>query len=198
MKKDKQVPTRSEERANIIISENVIDRLLDRKSYIALKEGGKRKHKWFITMVIILACLPVISFIALITGYDSKGYEFVTMLCILAFIVLSIPTMILGLLLLNGAKATKMDEFIADNNGILQKYFIDFVKAKLPQHGKTYTTLFSMDTSVDDRAVDSRAIKMTGLCRFDRHSTELSVTLRFNPSYSKLVVQDYDLAGLEK
>ena len=121
-----------------------------------------------------------------------------TIACIFLFVIFGIATLVLGLLLLNGASATKTDEFVSDNEAILQRYFIDFIKAKLLHEGKPYCTMFDINTIVDDKDVDARALKMIGLCRFSRSTTELSVTLRFNPNYTKLVVQNYDMGGLEK
>ena len=190
--------TTSKDRADIVIAENVIDRVLDRKSYLALKNGGQRKSKWFLGLFFTMMGLLLIAWIAQATGYDPKGYEFVTIACIFLFVIFGIATLVLGLLLLNGASATKTDEFVSDNEAILQRYFIDFIKAKLLHEGKPYCTMFDINTIVDDKDVDARALKMIGLCRFSRSTTELSVTLRFNPNYTKLVVQNYDMGGLEK
>ena len=188
----------SKDRGDAVIAENVIDRVLDRKSYLELKRGGQKKSKIFLVTFFILICLPLIAWVAQATGYDQQGYEFVTMLCIFLFIVVGVINLIAGLLLLNGASATKTDEFVSDNEALLQRYFIDFVKAKLPHESKTYCTMFDINTIVDDRGIDARALKMIGLCRFSRSTTELSVTLRFNPSYTKLMVQKYNAGGLEK
>lgn len=188
----------SKDRGDAVIAENVIDRVLDRKSYLELKRGGQKKSKIFLVTFFILICLPLIAWVAQATGYDQQGYEFVTMLCIFLFIVVGVINLIAGLLLLSGASATKTDEFVSDNEALLQRYFIDFVKAKLPHESKTYCTMFDINTIVDDRGIDARALKMIGLCRFSRSTTELSVTLRFNPSYTKLMVQKYNAGGLEK
>ena len=188
----------SKDRGDAVIAENVIDRVLDRKSYLELKRGGQKKSKIFLVTFFILICLPLIAWVAQATGYDQQGYEFVTMLCIFLFVVVGVINLIAGLLLLSGASATKTDEFVSDNEALLQRYFIDFVKAKLPHESKTYCTMFDINTIVDDRGIDARALKMIGLCRFSRSTTELSVTLRFNPSYTKLMVQKYDAGGLEK
>ena len=188
----------SKDRGDAVIAENVIDRVLDRKSYLELKRGGQKKSKIFLVTFFILICLPLIAWVAQATGYDQQGYEFVTMLCIFLFIVVGVINLIAGLLLLSGASATKTDEFVSDNEALLQRYFIDFVKAKLPHESKTYCTMFDINTIVDDRGIDARALKMIGLCRFSRSTTELSVTLRFNPSYTKLMIQKYNAGGLEK
>lgn len=188
----------SKDRADAVIAENVIDRVLDRKSYLELKRGGQKKSKIFLVTFFILICLPLIAWVAQATGYDQQGYEFVTLLCIFLFILVGVVNLIAGLLLLSGASATKTDVFVSDNEALLQRYFIDFVKAKLPHESKTYCTMFDINTIVDDSNIDARALKMIGLCRFSRSTTELSVTLRFNPSYTKLMVQKYDAGGLEK
>lgn len=183
----------SKDRDDIVIAENVIDRVLDRKSYLELKHGGQKKSKIFLMTAFMLAGLPLIAWVSM-----AIGYEFVTVLCIFLFIVVGVINLIAGFLLLNGASAVKTDEFVSDNEALLQRYFIDFVKAKLPHESKTYCTMFDINTVVDDSSIDSRALKMIGLCRFSRSTTELSVTLRFNPNYTKLMVQKYDAGGLEK
>lgn len=195
---DNKAPTLTpEQRARKITAENVIDRVLDRKSYIPLKNSGQSKTRAFLIMVGILGCLPFIALIAQMTGYDPKGYEFVTLACIFLFILIGCIAIILGALLIKGAGASKTNDFIFDNESILQHYFIDFIKAKLPSHGETYSTMFEILTCVEDSSVDSRSLKMVGLCRFRRQTTELTVTLRFNPSYTKLYVDNYNLGGLE-
>ena len=188
----------SKDRADAVIAENIIDRVLDRKSYLELKRGGQKKSKIFLVTFFVLMCLLLIAWVAQATGYDQQGYDFLTLLCIFLFILVGVVNLIAGLLLLNGASATKTDVFVSDNEALLQRYFIDFVKAKLPHESKTYCTMFDINTIVDDNNIDARALKMIGLCRFSRSTTELSVTLRFNPSYTKLMVQKYDAGGLEK
>lgn len=198
MSKNAELLSASKDRANAVITENIINRVLDRKSYIPLRSSGQRKSKIFLGLVALLACLPIIAMIAQLTNYDSQGYEFVTLACMFLFMVIGSATLIVALLLLNGASARKTDEFVSDNEAILQHYFVDFIKAKLPHEDRTYSTMFEINTIVDDRSVDRRALQMVGLCRFKKSTTEISVTLRFNPSYSKLVVEKYDMGGLER
>ena len=137
--------------------------------------------------------LLILAAVANVFHYDS-----VVTAMLLLFVLVASVAIGIGAFIITSTNADTMELFMSENKIILQKYFLDFIKAKMPEQDKTYTTNFRMETIVDNGDVSSRAVKMTGICIFKNKSAEMSVTLRFNPSHSKMEVQTYDIVKIER
>lgn len=178
---------------NKALSENVVGRVSDMVSYQVLKNKG---HATIKALSYAIAGIQVLIILAIIA--NLLGYNAVMTLLLLMFLAVASVTVGLCAYILTSTNAEKMEDFISENKVVLQQFFLDFIKAKMPEYDKTYTTNFKLETIVDNNDVASRAIKMTGMCQFKKESAELSVTLRFNPSHSKLEVQKYDISKMNK
>lgn len=178
---------------NKIVSENVVGRVSDMMSYQALKNKGYATIKALSYAIAGLQALFILAVIANLSGYNS-----VMSFLLLIFFAVGSGTIGLCAYIITSTNAEKMEDFISENKVVLQQFFLDFIKAKMPEYDKTYTTNFKLETIVDNSDVASRSIKMTGMCQFKKESAELSVTLRFNPSHSKLEVQKYDISNMNR
>jgi hypothetical protein len=193
IKKVQSSGTPAQMQINKALSENVVGRVSNMVSYQSLKNKG---HATIKALSYAIAGLQVLSILAIIA--NLLGYNAVMTLLLLMFLAVGSVTVGLCAYILTSTNAEKMEYFISENKVVLQQFFLDFIKAKMPEYDKTYTTNFKLETIVDNNDVASRAIKMTGMCQFKKESAELSVTLRFNPSHSKLEVQKYDISKMNK